>query len=78
MRGRRSRAYATALATAALALPSAPGPKHKPNRARRHRLNPGRRSVADNRKARGIRAAAQVYTDPKWRAQMIADAARTC
>lgn len=34
-------------------LPPAAKAKRKANRARRRRLNPGRRSVEENRKARG-------------------------
>lgn len=37
---------------------SAPPRKGRPNQARRHRLNPGRRSVEENRAARGIDKAA--------------------
>lgn len=81
-------ARAVIVAAAAMALSVVPiRPLRKSNRARRHRLNPGRRAVVDRKAGQVVRAlgkiatglagfakAAGYQTDPKWAAQLIADA----
>lgn len=75
-------ARAVIVAAAAMALSVVPiRPLRKSNRARRHRLNPGRRSVAERKSwqpeiTRTARAIENVRasTDPKWKAHVIADA----